>query len=161
MGVLLGCEPPALAFDVESWLDDDTAPPGDTEDPTDLTAGPGAAQPMLTLSSSSETQAYVWWSDEEVVSEGVYRNPTSVVLAIAAIAAAVELGDGVWHDLEPPLPLVAEGPSTPEAVIDLLRVRRAGKDLEAASREVLRRSPRFVDWVVARDPSSSGDVDEH
>jgi hypothetical protein len=158
LGVLLGCDPPALAFDIESWLDNESPPPWDSEDPTDLSVGPGAAHPWLTLSIGSATEAYVSWTDEDVESEPVFRNPTSVVLAIAAIAAAADLGDGVWHDLEPPFPLVAEGPSTPEAVMDQLRVRRAGKDVEAASREVLRRSPRFVDWVIAREPLSSGDI---
>ncbi len=87
--------------------------------------------------------------DPYLVTATASRSASSVVLAIAVIVAAADLGKGEV-DIRFPADLVRGSPSSPAEIIGMLRVEHESDDLNTASMAVLRNSPRFANSSMTR-----------
>lgn len=158
LGRLLGAPPGRLDFEAERWNADDEPIGGPFRiGPDRLLLGPTGKSAHVTFTLAGHTTATASIVHDQVYSELSDRTAASEVLALAAMLAMVELGDGTW-DAAPLLPAGPPGamhgwsqPPTPGEVVAMLQNPPGQtRHVEVLSRWVLRRSPMFATWVVVQ-----------
>jgi hypothetical protein len=129
--------------------------PGMSEGMESLLCGPDYPDRWIELSIEPKAQAYVSVMSLEdparrhadLETSPVWRNPSSVVLAIAAVIAGADVGGG---DFDSNIDrILGERVSEPNLLTDRLRTAaRSGEDFESVSRRMLRATPAFATWSV-------------
>lgn len=159
LGRLLGAHPGRLEFKAERWNADDEPIGGPFRiGPDRLLLGPTGKSAHVTFTLAGHTTATASIVHDQVHSELSDRTAASELLALAAMVAMVELGDGAW-DVASLLPAGPSGamshrwsqPPTPgEVVARLQNPPGQTGHVDVLSRRVLRRSPMFATWVVVQ-----------